>query len=208
MARRGDELREHMLFAAKDVFLEAGFERASMDVIAARAETTKRTLYAHFESKEKLFLAVIELVRGLLLARVKLPAEYADDRDEALVLFLGRFLEAVTWHRSVRMFHLSMEESQRFPDGAATFHEAIFGTVQTRLEAFLREHLKLSRKVAGKTASDLLGRVLHPRFTRALFGLDMVTDEWLDDDHLSAQIDLAPIRTALAELVPRKPARK
>jgi len=29
----------------------------SMDVVASRAETSKRSLYAHFESKEKLFLA-------------------------------------------------------------------------------------------------------------------------------------------------------
>jgi len=61
MARRGDKLREHILWIAKDVFLEMGFERASMDVVAARAETSKRSLYAHFESKEKLFLAVIDL---------------------------------------------------------------------------------------------------------------------------------------------------
>ena len=32
MARRGSELREHILWCAKDVFLEQGFERASMDV--------------------------------------------------------------------------------------------------------------------------------------------------------------------------------
>ena len=37
-----------------------------MDVIAARVATSKRTLYAHCESKVKLFLAVIELVRGLV----------------------------------------------------------------------------------------------------------------------------------------------
>ncbi|MET0427351.1 MAG: helix-turn-helix domain-containing protein, partial [Microvirga sp.] len=60
MARRGVQLREHILWTAKDVFLELGFERTSMDEVAGRAATSKRTLYAHFESKEKLFLAVIE----------------------------------------------------------------------------------------------------------------------------------------------------
>jgi AcrR family transcriptional regulator len=44
VARRGDELREHIVWAAKDVFLEMGFERASMDVVAARAATSKRSL--------------------------------------------------------------------------------------------------------------------------------------------------------------------
>ena len=67
MARRGDELRKHVLQVARGVFLEMGFERASMDEVASRAETTKRSLYAHFESKEKLFLAVIERMRGRFL---------------------------------------------------------------------------------------------------------------------------------------------
>jgi AcrR family transcriptional regulator len=203
MAKRGDELREHMLFMAKDVFLESGFERASMDVIAARADTTKRTLYAHFENKEKLFLAVLELVRGLLLNRLKMPAEYSEDTDEALVLFCGRFLEILVWHRSIRMCRLSIAESARFPDGAARFHEAIFGSAQERLETFLRERLKLSRKAATQAAGELLGRVLYPRFTRALFGLDVLTDEWLDDDRISAELDLKLIRSTVADLVPR-----
>src|SRR5580698_6907535 len=52
MTRRGDTLREHILWTAKEVFLEMGFERASMDVVANRAQTSKRSLYAHFQSKE------------------------------------------------------------------------------------------------------------------------------------------------------------
>jgi hypothetical protein len=32
MARRGEKLSEHILWTAKNVFLEMGFERASMDV--------------------------------------------------------------------------------------------------------------------------------------------------------------------------------
>jgi AcrR family transcriptional regulator len=37
MQKRGDALRDNILWAARDVFLEAGYERASMDVIASRA---------------------------------------------------------------------------------------------------------------------------------------------------------------------------
>ena len=36
--RRGEELRRHILFVAKDVFLETGYERASMDTVAAVVE--------------------------------------------------------------------------------------------------------------------------------------------------------------------------
>jgi AcrR family transcriptional regulator len=65
MGLRGGDLRDHILWTAKDLFLEVGYERASMDVVAERAATSKRSLYAHFESKDKLFLAVAELIRDL-----------------------------------------------------------------------------------------------------------------------------------------------
>ncbi len=201
MSKRGTDLREHMLFVAKDVFLESGFDRASMDVIAARAETTKRTLYAHFENKEKLFLAVIELVRGLVLGRLRTPAEYSKNSEEALVHFCGRFLETILWKRSLRMFRLSIAEAERFPEGAALFHEQIFGTAQERLEAYLREHLKWPRKAAAQAAAELLGRIMHPRFTRALFGLEAINDEWLSDERLSAELDLKPIRAAVSAML-------
>src|ERR1041384_2762934 len=97
MGRRGGELREPLLRAGKDVFLEMGYERASMDAVAARAETSKRSLYAHFESKEKLFAAVIELVRGLLLGRLRMPGDYSEEPAEALVMFCGRYLETLLY---------------------------------------------------------------------------------------------------------------
>src|SRR6187402_1918546 len=106
MARRGDELREHILLVAKGVFLELGFERASMDEVASRADTSKRSLYAHFESKEKLFLAVLELVRSLFLARLKSPADYADKPAEALVLYCGRYLETLLFDTQIQMIRL------------------------------------------------------------------------------------------------------
>ncbi len=203
MGKRGETLREHILFTAQDVFLESGFERASMDVIAARADTTKKTLYAHFENKENLFLAVIELISGYLVTQLKPPAEYSEDTEEALVGFLARFLEKLLWNRAIRMSRLCMVESERFPNVIAQFYGATFGTAQERLESFLSERLKLSSQAATQTADELFGRVLHPRFTRALFGLDGITDEWLDDDHLSAQLDLEPIRSAVADILKR-----
>ena len=72
-----------MLWTAKDVFLTTGFERATMDAIASRAGTTKRTLYAHFAGKEALFLAVVDLVQDLLSGKLGRPESYADDPVEA-----------------------------------------------------------------------------------------------------------------------------
>ena len=201
VGRRGDELSEHILFTAKDAFLELGFERASMDVIAERAKTSKRTLYAHFESKEKLYLAVIELIRGLYLDKLRSPAEYAEDTSEALVQFCGRFMELRLWTTAIRMYRLAIAEAERFPEGSASFYDAIFTTAHERLASFLRERLKLGPKASAEAADDLIGRIMHPRLTRALFGVDEVRADLPGDDTVSADFDLKPIRKVVAMLL-------
>lgn len=55
-----EEKREQIFEAAVAEFQEKGFRDASMDRVSARAGASKRTVYKHFESKEKLFQ---ELVR-------------------------------------------------------------------------------------------------------------------------------------------------
>lgn len=137
MALRGDQLREHILWKAKDVFLDMGFERTSMDLVAERAKTSKRSLYAHFESKEKLFLAVIELVRGLFLERLKQPGDYSDKPAEALVLFCGQYLQTLLYGPSVQMCRISMAESERFPEQSAMYFDVLFTQVHARLSAYL-----------------------------------------------------------------------
>ena len=94
---RGEKLREHMLWTAKDVFLAEGFERAGMELIASRAGTTKRTLYAHFANKEALFLAVVELVQQLFAGRLGKPGDYAAEPVEALTRFCGQFRRLMLW---------------------------------------------------------------------------------------------------------------
>jgi len=206
MARRGDQLREHILWVAKDVFLEMGFERASMDVVAARAQTSKRSLYAHFESKEKLFLTVIGLVRGLFLNRLKMPADYSDEPAEALAMFCARYLEALLYESSIQMLRVSMAETTRFPQGAAEHFEVIFGEVHTRLSAYLKTAFGLSARAGADAAQRLLGQLLYPRLPRALFGLETLV-KGFDREALAPVVDLKPIRKAVADLIASLPTR-
>jgi len=200
MARRGDKLREHILWIAKDVFLEMGFERASMDVVAARAETSKRSLYAHFESKEKLFLAVIDLVRGLFLSRLRMPRDYSEKPAEALAMFCGRYLEILLYEASIQMCRVSMAETTRFPQGAVQHFDVMFTEVHTRLSAYLKTNFGLSARASAEAAQRLLGQLLYPRFLRALFGMDELAESF-DRETLAPDFDLKPIRKAVADLI-------
>jgi AcrR family transcriptional regulator len=56
--------REHILQAAIDEFAARGVKGASMDAIAARTHTTRAMINYYFESKEKLYIAVLERVYG------------------------------------------------------------------------------------------------------------------------------------------------
>src|SRR5688572_20010161 len=62
MRVRTEAKRDAIVEAAAAVFLEAGFEGASMTQIASRAGSSKRTLYGYFPSKEELFVAVAHSV--------------------------------------------------------------------------------------------------------------------------------------------------
>ncbi|WP_203918037.1 TetR/AcrR family transcriptional regulator [Rugosimonospora africana] len=81
-----------MLDAACVVFAAEGFSRANMDVIAARAGTTKPTLYARFGPKEKLFAAAVRREHELLNARVTVA--YAGGTDEPFHERLHRWTAA------------------------------------------------------------------------------------------------------------------
>ncbi len=200
MARRGDQLREHILWVAKDVFLELGFERTSMDIIASRAETSKRSLYAYFASKEKLFLAVIELVRGLFLLRLRQPGEYSEKPAEALTLFCGRYLETLLYQASIQMIRVSVAETERFPEQAAQYYDQLFTEVHTRLSAYLRATFKLSAQGGAEVAHKLLGQILYPRLPRALFGIDPLATS-LDREALVPGVDLKPIRRVVTDVI-------
>ncbi|QOC21517.1 TetR/AcrR family transcriptional regulator [Wenzhouxiangella sp. AB-CW3] len=56
--------RQRLLTAAAEEFSEHGYAGASIAAIAARAGVGKSTIFHHFESKDALYLAVIEAAAG------------------------------------------------------------------------------------------------------------------------------------------------
>lgn len=60
-----------MLRAARELFVKEGYELASVDAIAARANVSKRTVYDHFGDKETVFTAVLEELGEKLTATIQ-----------------------------------------------------------------------------------------------------------------------------------------
>jgi AcrR family transcriptional regulator len=206
--RRGAELSHHILLAAKDVFLETGYERASMDAVAALAGTSKRSLYAHFESKDNLFLAVLGHVRELYLGRLRTPEVYADDPVTAVTLFCGRFLQLMVWEAQARTCRLCIAEAEKLPAASATYFDAVFASTHERLSDYLAA--RYATDGAGidgaAMAEDLLARTVLPRLLRTLLGIEEMikADRPPDEANLADDVDLTAIRRLVEATLPRE----
>ncbi len=92
--RRSEGKKAAILDAAEALFVAEGYERASVDAIAARARVSKRTVYDHFGEKGTIFLRVLERVNDALASTVRaaIDEELAPGRDlrEALTGFARR----------------------------------------------------------------------------------------------------------------------
>ncbi len=89
------EREQEILLAARDVFAERGFEKASIDDIAERVGIGKGTVYLHFASKEELLLELMRRTCNQLVAtcRARLD-EQPGAMDKVAVI-----LRAVANHR-------------------------------------------------------------------------------------------------------------
>jgi AcrR family transcriptional regulator len=70
-AQRTQATRELLLRAAKTVFVRDGYEGAELGEIAKLAGRTKGAIYAHYKSKEDLFLALMEENRRQYRAKME-----------------------------------------------------------------------------------------------------------------------------------------
>ncbi|MFI5721037.1 TetR/AcrR family transcriptional regulator [Nocardia sp. NPDC051750] len=63
--------RAAILSAARELFLADGFDRSSVDAVAARAEVSKRTVYDYFGDKRTLLQAVVDAVGQSLITTIR-----------------------------------------------------------------------------------------------------------------------------------------
>jgi len=96
--REKEERRRSILRAAREVFFESGFHRATVDDVAERAGVSKGTVYLYFESKETILALLLleglnELVENLEQAYAEEEPLQADERLRRLGRAYLRFFE-------------------------------------------------------------------------------------------------------------------
>ena len=121
--------RRQILSGAREVFGDVGFERACVDVIAARAGVSKATVYNHFQDKQALFVAtVVEQCEEMHEGLQRCLAKPAGDVEQALQR-MGEQIMAVYLSPLVAgLYRHTIAEATRFPDlGRIVFER---GTLQ------------------------------------------------------------------------------
>jgi len=98
-------------------------------------------------------------------------------------------------------------EAGRLPEASAKYYDAIFHRTHERLAVFLSERCQIAPPISTNIAQELLGRTVYPRLFRALLGVEAPLGESAAETSIAADIDLVPIRRAVAALLPSEVAR-
>jgi AcrR family transcriptional regulator len=138
--RRRQQTRDYLLEAAARVFAERGFHGASLDQVAAEAGFTKGAVYSNFDSKEDLFLALLEsryvedmaTLRGALDASGEHPEEHLSDFAALLETQFGG--EPQSWEALFLEFCVYALRHEPVRERLAGFFAADFAQVAELIE--------------------------------------------------------------------------
>lgn len=115
--------RAAIIEAAEKLFLNKGFDSASMDEIAETAGVSKRTVYSHFGSKEEMFVGLLESKCGGV--RENFVSTVDDDAPiEKSLHDLGcDFLAMIFRSETIKLFRILAAQADNFPDLGRSFYE-------------------------------------------------------------------------------------
>lgn len=185
---RSSAKRSAILDAAQECFLEHGFASTSMDMVAATAGVSKATIYAHFQSKDELFGAII--CRRCDDHAAGLGALSVDDSLDAratLTALAGKLMGMLTQPQVLGIYRMVIAESPRHPDLARIYFDAGPLRGKERLVEILDALVKrgvLAIPDTWQAMDQFVGMLRGEAFNRALLGLP--PSERTDLDHTIA----------------------
>jgi AcrR family transcriptional regulator len=191
------EVEERILDAARKVFLDRGFEGASIEKIAEAARSGKPTIYARFPNKQALFAGAFMGSIITRSAQSESDAPYGTTIEERLVSIGVALLQMALTSEIVGLTRLAIAEARRFPDlGSGIINMARERGAETtaRLLGEIAESGELGILRAfdpdrlATTAQYFLDFVLLPMLMRALSGENLETLHAEIGPHISQRV--------------------
>lgn len=162
--QRTKETRELLLQSAEKIFVRDGYEGAELGEIAALAGRTKGAIYAHFKSKEDIFLALVEQHRTRYRAEMEKMLAGSKSKEENIAAFRQFFFKLAEDHAFTLLLFEFKLFAIRHPESKERlqhfFAEGISDNQEKRLIRILgaagEGKGSLSRSVATQTLLPLL----------------------------------------------------
>ena len=191
------EVDARILGAARKVFLERGFEGASIEEIAEVARSGKPTIYARFGDKRALFTEVVtrDIVSSLTEFRVEVPtgATIEQRLASAAITLLHWGFDS----DRIGMMRLAVAEVRRFPDLASNVSRNA-RELSTDLGVHLLGEVMQSDELGAlpafapervaTTARFFLDLVFVPMLLRALFEVNLEALDAEIDAHVGRSV--------------------
>jgi AcrR family transcriptional regulator len=128
--------RRQILDGAGKVFMDLGFDGASMGEIARAAGVSKGTLYVYFADKNRLFEAIVE---EEVLDQQKVAFNFDPERDAATTLreFGQAYIELLCRPRGGSAVRTVMAIAERMPDVGRRFYDNVIARLIGKLAGYL-----------------------------------------------------------------------
>ena len=139
----GDEdnaKRRQILAGASKVFMDLGFDGASMGEIARAAGVSKGTLYVYFADKSRLFEAIVQ-EETLEQGRVAFNFDPGRDVGTTLREFGQTYIEVLCRPGGGSAIRTVMAIAERMPDVGRRYYENVLAKTINRLADYLQAHV-------------------------------------------------------------------
>lgn len=133
--------RRQILDGARKVFMEFGFDGASMGEIARSAGVSKGTLYVYFADKNRLFEAIVEEES---LEQGKMVFNFDASRDVATTLreFGQAYIHLLCRPGGGSAIRTVMAIAERMPEVGRRFYNNVVALTIAKLAAYLEAHVQ------------------------------------------------------------------
>ncbi|HUL98167.1 MAG TPA: TetR/AcrR family transcriptional regulator [Mycobacterium sp.] len=130
-AAKAADTRERIVRAARQVFSELGYDAATFQEIAVRADLTRPAINHYFKSKKLLYREVVERTNEMVVLTSVQTAFEAPTLIGQLEGFINAAVGSDLEDRSAAAFLVtSVLESRRHPELRREDHDALLGTRQ------------------------------------------------------------------------------
>src|SRR5215212_2385448 len=132
--------RRQILDGASKVFLDLGFDGASMGEIARSAGVSKGTLYVYFADKNRLFEAIVE-EEQIEQGNIAFNFDPARDVESTLHEFGRAYIQMLCRPSGGSAVRTVMAIAERMPEVGRRFYEQVLQKIIGRLADYLAVHV-------------------------------------------------------------------